>query len=412
MAHERYLRFDWARDIWDSLPNNYKEGSWNDDKDVQAVFDVLKRAGIGDQRFIEGKAGHPKFGSPDTNPDWHSTPTNEAPGPSVADLAKLYDERGDIKAGHVQKTLPESDQVLQEASEQQTGWHTDIEVEQYEGRGMVVGEVEGQIELDLHGWTHTWAGAAQATYDQDQALIDQAGRKTYDELETAYIDKLYGTTNRMLDEGKTFADAQEYLQSQIDEGVINDTWGLDIVRLPYAGEKGTPEHYEQQYSGDINWAFYRTDTTFTKAWAEHLDGEGVELDEFDGITSVAEIRAINPKVWEDAFEKSQGTHWNEGVLSVAPPRSSIPKYTASEMDIVIPDTDEYTKDEVVGPDREPVSPKVAAPTFWKNVSSPLSIKNPSNLEGLGKPPTHGADPNVDVKTGHGWIDKTLTATET
>ena len=171
------------------------------------------------------------------------------------------------------------------------------------------GEYEaGDDKGDLHPSLGTDAGA-QAAYD----------------LETRFIDEIYGTEERVyegLTVEETIAKAEENLQTKINNGEVDDQWGLDLKRVafPEGADEGSQAWYEHITRGEVDWAYYQNDSAYQAAY-EELSAQNADpnhenygmwnniFDDQENITSAAEVRLINEHaegLYQDKLVEGQG----------------------------------------------------------------------------------------------------------
>jgi len=144
-----------------------------------------------------------------------------------------------------------------------------------------------------------------------------AGKALMQSIETKFIDELYGTTGGVVTDD-TFNEAGEAVGGAIGAGTVTTEWGLDIVRIiPPDLDPSSESYYEHVTRGEVDWAFYRDDNAFQAAFTS-MEGKTVGdltwdangLDGQPGITSIDEIRALNPSAYQSIVEESQGMDWH------------------------------------------------------------------------------------------------------
>ena len=345
MSHASFRGQQWVQDIWRDLGND--EPLENDDQ-VREVFDVLREAGIGNW-----EREHPRFGDADTNPDWHSSPSSKSPGPSVSDLARLYESDGEgnvtIRSDFTDRSTPQAERPLDQGVDQTefgtkhwkgtkdystrgTGTpHSDDPVTRTTGSAFVPGEDPNKTTFSLSDLNSYMAieyaapgreGEFETGQDDPRKKGDieytdygsSAGQEAVDELRTKFLDEVYGTVNGVNTTGQPL---------EINEAV-NNNWGLDLVRdwsnaalVEHFGEGVNKNNlteqqsYEWQTRGLVNWEFYRNDAAFAAAFRDQFpdneDGStATGLDNEAGITSVGEIRELLPSVYQEMITRSQG----------------------------------------------------------------------------------------------------------
>ena len=144
---------------------------------------------------------------------------------------------------------------------------------------------------------------------------DKGAQAAYD-LETRFIDELYGTEKRVYDgltEEETIKKANETLETKIDKGEVDDQWGLDLRRtsFPEGAKKGNQAWYEHITRGEVDWAYYQNDSAYQAAYQTLKDSGKFDdvFDKQDNITSAAEIRLINEQtegLYQDKLIEGQG----------------------------------------------------------------------------------------------------------
>ena len=173
------------------------------------------------------------------------------------------------------------------------------------------------------------------------------GQDAMYDLETRFIDELYGTTDRVISDTTftTDADGNEIAaEGALGAGIVTQEWGLDLKRdLSDLGEDPTSDkdaYYEAVTRGEIDWEFYSKDNAYKAAFeAFKGDGwtEGYGFDDQEGITSVEEIRALNPTAYKDVMADGQGkdawkTDW-EGKYEPKFDIDTAPEYTPAYQDV-------------------------------------------------------------------------------
>ena len=126
--------------------------------------------------------------------------------------------------------------------------------------------------------------------------------------ENKYIDELWGTDDAV-------AGTEGYGRLAEDRWDDTDSalWGLDLVRTETDLEIGSEEHYEHITRGEVNWAHYRDNATFNRAYNElakdkgwgtagELTGQG------DIIDQVHRIREVNDLIFSAGPEPDLQEH--------------------------------------------------------------------------------------------------------
>ena len=247
--------------------------------------------------------------------------------------------------------------------------HPDDPANRRQGRDWIAGEDPAQTQITLSDLNSYLAGEYAAPGREgkwkpgqddprrtNENKLDQTswgttgGQEAVEELRTKFIDEVYGTTDGWYDTDNPPA---------MNEAVDN-SWGLDLVRdwsdegllemfdpatflplqegqdvsdVPLRDRLTEQQSYEYQTRGLINWEFYRDDSAFQAAFADQFE-DGIGLDNSAGISSVAEIRALLPDVYQDQIIKGQGkdswkTQW-EGKYEPPPLK---PPWEATEIDV-------------------------------------------------------------------------------
>ena len=167
------------------------------------------------------------------------------------------------------------------------------------------------------------------------------------DIETDFIDELYGTQDRAwethkgeaLDEGgptdDMYADNktnQSFMTNSAEIGAMGSTyrggdasehvlWGLDLVRVYSEDlEVGTPEHYEWLTRGEVDWAHYENDNAFKrafntlkddpKAWSSYGDPNGIDFLTSDDYTDQQKINFIRDVNGLDVKESETDDKWH------------------------------------------------------------------------------------------------------
>ena len=388
MAHGSYTDDQWVIDLWQDLGN---DGEPESSDDVRAVFDVLRQAGIGGDKFTSGGAGHPDFGTTEDGDD------EIANGPSVSDLAKLYETDGEgnvtLRSDWTNTSTPQADRALDQGVDQTefgtkhwegtkdystrgTGTpHSDDPVTRTTGSAFVPGEDPNKTTFSLSDLNSYMAieyaapgreGDFKTGQDDPRKKGDieytdygsTAGQEAVDELKTKFIDEVYGTVNGINTTGQPL---------EINEAV-NNNWGLDLVRdwsneklVEHFGEGVNKNNlteqqtYEWQTRGLVDWEFYRTDAAFAAAFRDQfpdVDGStATGLDNEAGITSVGEIRELLPSVYQEMITRSQGKDaWRSQWDGKYEPPPLQDAWTPVELDI-----DSLTSGQIKIPKDEPAA---------------------------------------------------------
>ena len=221
--------------------------------------------------------------------------------------------------------------------------------------------VERQDLADLHTF--------QATPFYD--INDPTDQKELVELEDKYIEMMYGE------------------DGLVGKGEDLDSYGLDIRRVGMFDDDGKvlidkedPYFFETLTQGAVDWDWYQNDNAFKAAHSSF----GEELDDKEGISSIAEIRRANAITFNDVIKDGQGhdswrENWNGKYVpsytrgddgTILFKGEEIPEYVPERSDVSY----ESNLDTVVGPTRRPVRPDI-------HVSKVLP-KRPSNI-----PPSFG-----------------------
>ena len=391
MAHGSYTDDQWVIDLWQDLGN---DGEPESSDDVRAVFDVLRQAGIGGDKFTSGDSGHPDFGTIQDGDDEKENYT-----PSVSQLAKLYTTDGEgnstLRTDFRDTSTPKADRPLDEGEYQTdfTGavnhWkgtkdyrtrgtgtpHSDDPVTKTTGSAFVPGEDPNKTTFslsDLNSYMAIEYAAPGRSGDFKTGQDDPrkhgdieytdygstAGQEAVDELKTKFIDEVYGTVNGINTTGQPL---------EINEAV-NNNWGLDLVRdwrneklVEYFGEGVNKNNlteqqtYEWQTRGLVDWEFYRTDAAFAAAFRDQfpdVDGStATGLDNEAGITSVGEIRELLPSVYQEMITRSQGKDaWRSQWDGKYEPPPLQDAWTPVELDI-----DSLTSGQIKIPKDEPAA---------------------------------------------------------
>lgn len=242
--------------------------------------------------------------------------------------------------------------------------HDDFGTISRTGRKMVVGEDPTKTTLDLSDvnsfMTARYAAPGrEGTYNPDDRLpssddqLDDAstvaGQEAMQALETKFIDELYGTVGGEVTD-QTFDANGDPLQGALGRGDVTELWGLDLKRTMKNADgtdikKGDANWYQEVTRGAVDWEFYRNDNAYKAAWNDFngVDEDGNTWDPvtgFDGqagITSIEEIRALNPTAYTGASVQGQGkdswkTEWEGKYVPKFDPDTAVP-YVPQEMDI-------------------------------------------------------------------------------
>jgi len=185
---------------------------------------------------------------------------------------------------------------------------------------------------------------------------DPSDQKDLVELEDKYIEMMYG------DDGL------------VEKGEDLDSYGLDIRRVGMFDDDGKvlidkedPYFFETLTRGEVDWDWYQNDNAFKAAHAQF----GEELDDIEGISSIAEIRRSNAVTFQDVIKDGQSNdswrnNWNgkyhpsytrndEGTILYN--GEEIPKYVPERSNVSY----ESKLDTAVGPTRSPVKPNLHIP---------------------------------------------------
>ena len=150
----------------------------------------------------------------------------------------------------------------------------------------------------IQGLTEQHAWAASQYLDMSTDTQDYAA------LNTQFTNEMWGWYDKYEKEGTIGALYDEdYSAEQLD------SMGLDVVRIMTdTGEKNgniiDKDHakfYETATRGKVDWDFYKDSNAFQQAYKDW----GRDLDNKEGITSIEEIRALNPTAWKQAQREGQ-----------------------------------------------------------------------------------------------------------
>ena len=158
---------------------------------------------------------------------------------------------------------------------------------------------------DLSGEQTAWA---ESQYD----MKSDEGREAYEEIETKFIDELYGT------EGAEWATENRSEGEFFQRNEFDATWGMDLRRTMLDEDGGEitsshPEYYEHLTRGEVDWASYEDDSKYVSAFKEI--GESVYQltdDETSDAQKVAWIREANQTIADpegDGEEDKWKTEW-------------------------------------------------------------------------------------------------------
>ena len=205
----------------------------------------------------------------------------------------------------------------------------------------------------------------------------------YQKIARKFVDELYGTEVTISPSGDeddvVIGDA-----GAIATGEDRDHWGLDIRRImkDTEGEDITKDHplyYETLTRGEVDWEFYQNGTEEDNMYIAAHKKLGKELDDKEGITSLEEIRQVNPMVYEDAMHQARHGEmpdwmrdWNGKYEPKFDPDDP-PKYEAAELDV------SYDR----APMKHWISDEIGdmimqEPAVLKNIPK-VNVERPSNL---------------------------------
>ena len=139
--------------------------------------------------------------------------------------------------------------------------------------------------------------------------------------ENRYIDELWGTDDAVAGtEGYGNLAKDEWKSKHLGE-TDSALWGLDLVRTETNEVIGTDEHYEHITRGEVDWAHYRDNATFNKAYNElakdkvgggtagELTGQGDVVDQIHRVREVnALLHSIGP---EPDLEEHAWAAWHQ-----------------------------------------------------------------------------------------------------
>jgi len=159
---------------------------------------------------------------------------------------------------------------------------------------------------DLSGEQTAWT---ESLYD----MKSNEGREAYEEIETKFIDELYGT------EGAEWATENRSEGEFWQRDEFDATWGMDLRRtmLDEDGGKITsshPQYYEHLTRGDVDWASYENDSKYVSAFKEI--GESVYQltdDDYSDAEKVSWIREANQSIADTEGEENKDkwkTEWD------------------------------------------------------------------------------------------------------
>ena len=314
--------------------------------------------------------------------------------------------------------------------------HSDDPATRAEGRSWVAGEDPGRTKITLSdlnsymaaeyvapGREGEWKAGQDDPRKKSEDKLDQtsygtsAGKEAVSELQTRFIDEVYGTTDGWYDTDNPPA---------INDAVDN-SWGLDLVRdwsddaltawfedqgKDVPANEDTPirdllteqQSYEWQTRGTVNWEYYRDDAAFQAAFVDQFGHEADGLDDVAGLSSVAEIRTLLPDLYGDKMKEGQGRDaWKSIWDGKYEPPPLKPPWVATELNIDehLSEDDKamrskYAKgDAAEGPDREVMD----AATFRQSLNiKPVEVQIPSLTFDSGREVMHGLDKNY-AETG-------------
>ena len=224
---------------------------------------------------------------------------------------------------------------------------------------------KGTIEVDDGNDTnyqslteqHVWGVSPHLDLGKSEDIIQ------YAELNTKFTNEMFGwyeTTSPSGDEDDIVTGEGGLLNDPNYSAEQLDSMGLDIVRvMTDTGEKDGNKikkddslFYKTATRGKVDWEFYKESNAFQKAYKEW----GTDLDDKEGITSIEEIRALNPTAWKEAKNEGQGadawkTQW-EGKYIPTFKYDEAPKYEPQELSISY----NTRRDQIQHPTRRPIQP--------------------------------------------------------
>ena len=127
------------------------------------------------------------------------------------------------------------------------------------------------------------AGGLDMHTDRQSASMKALGKEQGNIYESVFIDELYGTQGRqtvapdgtihnMSQEGWTHSGWDK--EGAIQQGTVDVTWGLDLVRdwSNFQGDMtvGSEDHYQWTTRGDIDWAHYWDDNAYQASFDKDI----------------------------------------------------------------------------------------------------------------------------------------------
>ena len=250
MSHENYLDKAWVKDLWEDIPNK-KDDKYNNWKDVDLVFNFLKKSGL-----QTGK--HPPSG-----------------GYSDEDVSSLYD--GDVLDANLVGGLDGTTNLVPDP----------LTVDEVNERAPKTTFLENFVPKTVDKEVkNTWGKVVDTEYTKDihdtytTELLGDRGKKwgidaeEAQAIETSFIDDVYGTTDAdatTWGESTYGKDAEGNPLRAWDDPTsgYDSTWGLDLVRVYDKDLKaGTPAMTDHLTKGAIDYAHYINDPNYKSAFTK------------------------------------------------------------------------------------------------------------------------------------------------
>jgi len=254
---------------------------------------------------------------------------------------------------------------------------------------------------DLSGEQTAWA---ESQFD----MKSDEGREAYEEIETKFIDELYGT------EGAEWATENRSEGEFWQREEFDSTWGMDLRRTMLDEDGGEitsshPQYYEHLTRGEVDWASYENDSKYVSAFKEI--GESVYQltdDETSDAQKVAWIREANQSIadpegdgeedkwkteWEGKYDPDRITRDEKGDLFIEGDRQPTLQdlYNSDEGRLPVNSPGEHTKIKSRRKIGRPNIPGVSWSNGTPSLTNPVQRRIPKNASNLVQKNTGGKE---------------------